>query len=314
MHQLGSSPRSRVWQTERAGRPVVVKQLVDSPGAAERFAREVAALRIAARATPSVAPALLDTDPGSLTLVLEYLENRPPAGDWIVDYAATLARLHATGRPEDAAALPRWAGPTAVDVDAFVSLAEALGVSVTTQVRGELGDLVRRLGALRGHALLHGDPCPSNDLHTGDGVRFVDFENASIGNGVVELAYLRIGFPTCWCVTTASPRLLARAEAAYGATFDADLTDACAGWLIRGDALVERAERETVDHLARLLDEDWAWGTATGRERLLHRLGVVAGLTTDRGDLRGLGRLCLELRRRMLDRWPWLVPPPSRRP
>lgn len=312
MHRLSSSPRSRVWRADR----VVVKQIVDSPGAAQRYAREVAALRIAGRASPPVAPALLDTDPDNLALVLEYVDNRRPARDWIVDYAAALARLHATGRPDDVAALPRWSGPTFVDVEAFVSLAQAMGVSVSSQVSGELGELVQRLDQLGGHALLHGDPCPGNDLHTDNGVKFIDFEQASLGNGLVELAYLRIGFPTCWCVTVADPQLLARAEAAYRTVLDppGDLTDACAGWLLRGDALVERAHRETVNQLARLLDEDWAWGTATGRERLLHRLAVVATLTADRPDLHDFSRLCTAMRHRMLDRWPWLAPVPSARP
>jgi hypothetical protein len=49
-------------------------------------------------------------------------------------------------------------------------------------------------------------------------VRFVDFENAAWGDGLVELAYLRIGFPTCWCALAPERTLLAAAEAAYRAT------------------------------------------------------------------------------------------------
>lgn len=113
-------------------------------------------------------------------------------------------------------------------------------------VRAELDALVLRLGRAPGNALLHGDPCPGNDLHTTGGVRFIDFEQAAWGSGLMELAYLRIGFPTCWCVTASSEALLHRAEDAYrtawhaetGAALPVDLTDACAGWLIRGDALV----------------------------------------------------------------------------
>jgi hypothetical protein len=173
-----------------------------------------------------------------------------------------------------------------------------------------------------------GTPCstgirvPGNDLHTGNGVTFIDFEQAALGNGLVELAYLRIGFPTCWCVTTADAPLLDRAETAYrtawstatGTEPQGDLTDACAGWLLRGDALVERAHRETVDHLARIPDHDWKWGTATARQRLVHRLGVVAHLTADRTDLNGLSHLNTDMHRRMQDHWPTLTPVPSQRP
>ncbi|MFD9291327.1 phosphotransferase family protein [Streptomyces sp. NPDC060030] len=321
---LESSPRSRVWRIELTGRPAVLKQLVEAPEAHERYAREVAALRIAGRASGApVVPALLGTDPGERVLVLEHLDHRRPAADWIVDYATALARLHSTAGPEDAGALPRWQGPAAADVSSFLSLAEALGVPGQRGVRDELHALVDRLGRAEGTALLLGDPCPGNDLHTPDGVRFIDFEQASLGSGLMELAYLRVGFPTCWCVTRATGPLLERAETAYRTAWhsetgtplpDAGLADACAGWLIRGDALVQRAHRGRTDHLARLPHEDWVWGTATARQRLVHRLSVVAGTTADHGELRRLRVLAAHLRRAVLDRWPALRPVPTRRP
>ncbi|MER7583874.1 aminoglycoside phosphotransferase family protein [Kitasatospora sp. NPDC097691] len=321
---LDSSPRSRVWRAELSGTPVVVKQLVDAPEADERYARETAALTLAARVEPPVVPRLLGTDPARRVLVLEYLEHRPPAEDWVVAYAAALARLHAATGPADAGALPAWPAPGPDDTDSFLALATALGVPAPPAVRAELDALRARLRAAPGHALLHGDPCPGNDLHTGDGVRFVDFEQASLGSGLAELAYLRIGFPTCWCSTAPPAALLDEAEAAYRATWHAatgteagdDLTDACAGWLLRGDALVQRAERGTADHLARAVEQDWTWGTATARQRLVHRLDVVARLTADGGggELRALGLLAADVRRAMLTRWPHLRPLPLLRP
>ncbi|TJZ59129.1 aminoglycoside phosphotransferase family protein [Streptomyces piniterrae] len=267
-------------------------------------------------------PALLSTDPSERVLVLEHLDHQRPSSDWIVDYAAGLARLHATAGPEDVGVLRRWLGPDEADVESFLRLAEALGVPVAPGVSGELDDLVHRLGQASGHALLHGGPCPGNDLHTTSGIRFIDFEQSSLGSGLVELAYLRIGFPTRWCVTAAPAPLLDRAETAYrtawrtatGTELHDDLADACAGWLLRGDALVERARRGTTDHLARIPDRDWKWGTATARQRLVHRLGVVGQMTADRADLSGLSRLSTDMRQRMLARWPTLPPVPSQRP
>ncbi|MCX5380406.1 aminoglycoside phosphotransferase family protein [Streptomyces sp. NBC_00091] len=320
--RLGSSPRSRVWRVELPEATAVVKQIVGGPDADERYAREVAALRLAARAETPVVPMLLATDPGERVLVLEHLDHRRPAGDWIVDYAGALARLHATARPEDAEVLPRWQGPNQADVDSFLRLALALEVPVPAGVSGELDDLVNRLDQASGHALLHGDPCPGNDLHTPTGVRFIDFEQASLGSGLMELAYLRIGFPTCWCVTSAPGPLLERAESAYrdvwrtetGSETQDGLTDACAGWLLRGDGLVERARRESTDHLARIPYRDWTWGTATARQRLAHRLGVVGQMTADRASLSGMSSLCTAMRQRMLARWPTLQPVPTKRP
>ena len=56
------------------------------------------------------------------------------------------------------------------------------------------------------------------------------------------------------------------------------LADACTGWLIRGDTLFEAADRGRSSYLTELPDRDWRWGTATARQRLLHRLTMVAAL------------------------------------
>jgi hypothetical protein len=323
--RLGSSPRSRVWRVElRDGRRVIVKQIADEggPGADgdARYAREVAALRLAARATrPAVAPALLAADPGSRVMVLEYLTRTGPAGDWMPEFAVALARLHALTGPADAGALPPWSGPEAADAESFLAFARALDVPVPPGLPDELAGLIGRLDPGPHHALLHGDPCPGNDLRTAAGVRFVDFEQASLGNGLVELAYFRIGFPTCWCALSVAGAPLEEAERAYrsawrnltGTEVPGDLADACAGWLIRGDSLVERAHRQSADHLARVPAEDFTWGYITARERLLHRLGVVAGLTRGHDRLPALGQLSAALAARLRARWPTLRPLPA---
>ncbi|MFE3683197.1 phosphotransferase family protein [Streptomyces sp. NPDC059095] len=329
VRSLSSSPRSQVWRVELPARAqarprqAVVKHLVDGPGAEERYARELAALGIAARSPTPVVPRLLATDPERRLLVLDHLDHHTPAPDWIVHYAESLARLHATAAPEDAGLLPRRQGPGKADIAAFLALAVAIGAAVPAGVRDELEALVGRLDRAPGHALLHGDPCPGNDLHTVEGVRFVDFEQASLGSGLMELAYLRIGFPTCWCVTAAAEPLLARAERAYltawraatGSELRTDgLVDACVGWLIRGDALVQRAHRDGTDHLARIPEEDWTWGTASARQRLLHRLGVVGALTAGDPVLGAVHALTASMRDRMLARWPALRPVPTQRP
>lgn len=291
--RLSSSPRSMVWRAELDGTPVVIKRLTgDGPEAGDRYAREVAALTIAAAASPPVAPRLLGTDAGRRVLVLEYLEHRDPGpdDDWLTGYATALARLHATGLhatapPAPGAAtapepLPAWAGPARSDVAAFAGLARALDV------------------------------------------RFVDFEQACFGAGTVELAYPRIGFPTCWCVTVPSESLLRAAEAAYDTTWrqvtgeerHGDLAAACIGWLIRGDGLVQRSLRDGADHLAVVPRGDWEWGTGTARQRLVHRLGVVSRLTRDDASRAGIARLATAMRDRIITRWPDLPPFPAGRP
>jgi hypothetical protein len=322
---LDSSPRSRVWQVRLADRSrVIVKQITDGGDAGAdadtRFQREVAGLRLAGRATgPAVAPAVLATDLPSRVMVLEYLDDLGKTDDWMPGYAESLARLHALTGPADAGALPTWSGPTAADAESFVTLARALDVPVPPTALDELAALLDRLNPTPHHALLHGDPCPGNDLRTADGVRFVDFERAALGNGLVELAYFRIGFPTCWCAMSVPATPLAEVEHIYRTTWrgltgsdtTGDLADACAGWLIQGDALVERAHRGTADQFARVPTEDFEWGYISARERLVHRLGVVADLTRDHDDLHAVGHLSSTMAARLLQRWPTLRPLPT---
>jgi hypothetical protein len=80
--------------------------------------------------------------------------------------------------------------------------------------------------------------------------------------------------------------------------------DVCTCWLIQGDALVERAHRNTIDHLTRVTHRDWSWGTVTARQRLLHRTAVVAALADDHTELTDVGRLSQALHDRMRQRWP----------
>ncbi|MGW4627947.1 phosphotransferase family protein [Streptomyces rubiginosohelvolus] len=210
-------------------------------------------------------------------------------------------------------------GDTGAEAESFLTLARALDVPVPSVALDELTALLDRLDPTPHHALLHGDPCPGNDLRTTDGVRFVDFERAALGNGLVELAYFRIGFPTCWCAMSVTAVPLTEVEDVYRTTWrgltgrdvPGDLADACAGWLIQGDALVERAHRGTVDQFARVPTEDFTWGRISARERLVHRLGVVAGMTRGHDHLHAVGRLSSALAARLSAGRPALRPLPA---
>lgn len=321
VRKLHSSPRSRVWRVELDGTPAIVKQVVDGADPDGQYARELTALRLASRANPPVAPRLLAADEPQRVLVLEHLTRHQPGPEWVTGYAETLARLHATTGPDDAGALPQWQPPTPADVDAFLKFAHALDVRPDVATETELEALLDRLAPTAHFALLHGDPCPGNDLHVADGVRFVDYEGAALGNGLQELAYLRIGFPTCWTAMELPEPQLIEAEEAYRTTWKqetgtevpGDLADACAGWLIRGDMLVQASQRGQRDQLARALEEDWDWGPPTAHERLVHRLGVVAQLANDDSGLPAFARFATEVRTNMQCRWPDLRPLPSAR-
>ena len=252
-------------------------------------------------------------------MVLEYLAGTGPADDWMPEFAASLARLHALTGPADAGALPAWSGPSAADAESFLAFARALEVPVPPGLPDELAGLIGRL-----------DPAPTMRCCTG--IR-APATTCAPPRASASSTSSRRHWATAWSSwpTSASAsrpagapcrrpaRRSRRPSAAYRATWrnltgtdvPGDLADACAGWLIRGDALVERAHRQSADHLARVPGEDFAWGYITARERLLHRLVVVAGLTRGHDRLHALGQLSTALAARLRGRWPTLRPLPA---
>jgi hypothetical protein len=310
VRRLTSSPRSVVHLVEFDGSPAVVKRITGGPDAAERFRVEVTALRLAGQVRPRPVAALLAADPDTRTMVLEHLAGVRPAGrPWAVEYATALARLHST---PPVAGIPAYRDARPEDADRFLGLARTLGVDVPPGARPELEAVCAGLAHEDDHVLLHGDPCPDNAVVTAGGIRFVDLEGAHRGPPAAELAYLRIGFPTCWCVRSLPAAHVAAAERAYRAARPAgDLADACIGWLVQGDALVERARRRGADHLARLKRHDWEWGPATARQRLLHRLRVVAALTRDDPGRPAVAALTAAMAAAVEQRWPEVTPIPA---
>jgi len=281
---LGSSQRSNVW----ADGDRIIKQVIGDPAA---FDREITALRLAEHT--GVVPRILDVDQDNRTVVLERLRSDPPAEDWVVDYARGLARLHQATGPEQAGLLPRQQLPDPVP---FLRFVRAMGV----EIGGAEDELV--FADSGKFDLLHGDPCPGNDMYTEQGARFVDLEGAALGDGRTELVYLRIGFPTCATVTETPRELREAAEQAYFEErgFSGGLEDACVGWLVQGDALVQRFDRDGTDHLARVLDEDWFWYSTTARGRLMYRARVVAEFTETHPKMSALAR---RLGERMSEVW-----------
>ncbi|MGH3859584.1 phosphotransferase family protein [Actinokineospora sp.] len=275
---LSSSPGSQVWAVDLADRRVVVKQLLGAD-ADTRFHRELVALRAAAAA--GLAPEVLDADASANVTVLEYVESTGVFPD-PVTYARTLARLHAVTPPPS---LPAADPPGEANLVAFLRLCAEVGVRPPASAEQALRSLLTRV-ATGGPSLLHGDPCPGNLLVSPSGVRFIDFEQAGRGAGLAELAYLRMAFPTCGYSTVLVPEVIASAESAYfetwreltGTDVPDSLPDHCVAWLLRGDALVQRIQRDVRDQFARVLVEDWSWGPMTARERLLHRLRLVVDL------------------------------------
>ncbi|MET9225315.1 hypothetical protein [Lentzea sp. NPDC003310] len=65
-------------------------------------------------------------------------------------------------------------------------------------------------------------------------------------------------------------------------------------WFVDGDALVQRADRDGTDHLARVVGEDWFWYSTTARGRLMFRAAVVATFTETHPETSALARRLLD--------------------
>lgn len=202
-------------------------------------------------------------------------------------YAIALARLHAgtLGCREEHAAIVRTALPHAtlpppgrgwIEREPRPVIA-VLGRNVPDDELATMEERLRSPGPWL--ALVHRDPCPDNVLLTTDGTaRLIDFEFASPGHALLDAAYWRIGFPTCWCAGQVPDTVGERIDAAYRTAL--------------GEAVPAAADRDAFQResaiigviwlfgslawlLEGALEEDTDWGIATRRSRILHYLAAA---------------------------------------
>ena len=143
-------------------------------------------------------------------------------------------------------------------------------------------------------ALVHRDPCPDNVLLTADGTaRLIDFEFARPGHALLDAAYWRMGFPTCWCAGRVPGAFSQQLDDAYRMAL-AEAVPAAA------DREVFRQESAIIaviwmfGSLAWLLEaaleKDTEWGIATRRSRILHYLEAAIQQANDADVLPGTRR------------------------
>ncbi|SHG13546.1 phosphotransferase family protein [Streptoalloteichus hindustanus] len=210
----------------------------------DAFTREAASCQLFTSMTVEerVGPELVAYDPGERLLVLEDLGRAPTLADKLlggdaraaeralIGWARSLGRLHATtaGREADFEALARRLGRAGADdpvaAHARVALAElpdllagALGVPTPERVAERARRTARLLGVTRYRAFSPSDVCPDNNLVTSRGVRFLDFEWGSVRDIALDAAYLRVPFPSCWCVFALPPGMAEAMVAAWQA-------------------------------------------------------------------------------------------------
>ena len=158
------------------------------------------------------------------------------------------------------------------------------------------------------------DTCPDNHRIMPDGsLRFFDFEFAGFRHALLDAAYLRVPFPTCWCVSRLPAGLSDRLEAEYLAEFrlrsesaiDPDefakgVGFAVAYWTIR---TINWSLKDT-------LAADGQWGISSVRQRVIYRLETLLETISRHDSLPALAQTARAMKAKLLELWPDLIPMP----
>ena len=335
--------RARAAASGRESRSIIIKATraaTYDPCAADAYAehgfvKEWAAASYLARhaAARPFTPALLAHDLTRGVLVFDDVGETVPSlvgplqhgsaqgvEEALIAYAEALAALHCAtvdcrsghaailreGFPASVIPAPahRWLE------DVTRSLHDLLGAGPPDDEANIIAAHLRQPGGWQ--VLIHGDPCPDNVLMSPDGrAILIDFEFARPGHALLDAAYWRMAFPTCWWAGTVPEATIHRIEKAYRAAL-ADAVPAAADdrAFKHESALINVAW--LLGNLAWLLKgalaEDGTWGQATNRGRILTYLQTAIRSTEEADVLPRLRAWATTLQNDLRSRWPDTLP------
>lgn len=155
-------------------------------------------------------------------------------------------------------------------------------------------------------AYIHADACPDNVLDTGARLRLIDFETGHFGHALIDAAYGRMMFPSCWCANRLPLAVVRQMEDTYRAIliqrcpaaaddrlFGIALVKACGFWL----------SYTLTRHLESASRKDLNWGTSTIRQRVLARLEAFIATAQEFNQLPGLCSTSSQLLNLLRQRW-----------
>ncbi|OZM73032.1 phosphotransferase [Amycolatopsis antarctica] len=222
----GSGPatvvRARIASSPFAlPRTLVIKHYPAAPGGdvPDPFAQEAVSYQLftALAKEDRMCPELLAHDGEHRVLVVEDLGRAPTLQDKLagsdargaeralLSWARSLGRLHAGTASREAdfnALLRRLGGPVhGEDTTPVLACAQlpaliedTLGLVVPEEVGRRAERAAEDARSMSFRAFSPVDLWPDNNLVTGDGVRFLDFERGRVRNALVDAAYLRVPF------------------------------------------------------------------------------------------------------------------------
>jgi Phosphotransferase enzyme family len=234
-------------------------------------------------------------------LVEPLLGNDVAQAEWaLLEYATCLGQLHADtlGKATEFEALFRAIAPSAkpmratVNIPKYQSRLESLGIHIDSNCLRDLeaiAETVSHPGEFL--AYIHADACPDNVLVTGETLRLIDFETGFFGHALIDAAYGRMMFPSCWCSNRLPHATVQQMERTYRATlaqncpiveddhvFETALVKTCGFWLL---CTLTR-------HFEDALEKDLDFGTSTIRQRILARLETFIATAQEFNQLSGL--------------------------
>jgi hypothetical protein len=179
------------------------------------------------------------------------------------------------------------------------------------QAREELYDLFRLLCRPGPASVLSfGDMCPNNNVRATGGMRLIDVEGTGHVHPALDLAYLTMPFPSCWCSFDLPSEIRAAVVARYRALVGSE--DAVEG-LHLAQVFYASLAVGLIGPRAEAEDPVERWDgqrLPTGRARLLHQLDRALEHQRAADDLPALVNWLDEARFRMVGRWPLVGPVP----
>jgi hypothetical protein len=315
------STARKVWRVRTAGHPecVIVKEAVAGTDHVDDawtyIRRDGECLQDAAAS--GVVPQVLALDEDHRVLVMEDLGTGPSLADLLlgedaeaaaaalVEYARSLGKLHRATRSDAGFADEgvHLAGDVVTAIERLSTGLASIDITIDDDALDDVGTVALEIadpGPLL--AVAHGDPCPDNTSILADGsVALFDFEWGSRASAMLDVAYLHLPFPSCWCANEIPAGVVAEAERAYRDEFDCTDSYFASGLAAAAVAWCVTTISWDVD---RFTGDDVAWGIAGRRPRYLTRLHTTRALCERAGRFGAFRAFTERLEDAFAARWP----------
>jgi hypothetical protein len=260
---------------------------------------------------------ILEDVPHRARLAELLLGNDCAQAEWaLLEYATCLGQLHADtlGKAAEFEELFQSIVPSAkpkkvsVNIQKHQSRLESLGIHIDSNCLRDLEAIAETVGH-RGEfsAYIHADACPDNVLDTGKELRLIDFETGFFGHALIDAAYGRMMFPSCWCSNRLPHTMVQQMERTYRAilaqncpmaeddrVFETALVNTCGFWLLY----------TLTRHFEDAWEKDLDFGISTIRQRILARLEVFITTSQEFNQLSGLCNVSSQLLDLLHQSWP----------